>query len=128
MNLLLSSEANECIILLINTVSMSKFENFIKAVNQRKDWNEELCCCHFEIVDENKGYYLFETFEGNTYKLSYEQFLEYVKLAIIRYYLGSKNDEMKISLKETIKNTVFESVLSNINLSLEIDVPLIYRI
>ena len=67
---------------------------------------------------------IFETFEGNTYKLFYEKFIEYVKLAIIRYYLGNKSDEMKKSLKETIKNTIFEQVLDNIDLSLAIDMPL----
>ena len=124
MNLFLSSNADEYIILLINSVSMSKFENFIKTVDKKEDWIEELCCCYFEKENNNKEYYRFETFEGNTYKLSYEKFIEYVKFAIIRYYLGNKSDEMKKSLKETIKNTIFEQVLDNIDLSLAIDMPL----
>ena len=124
MNLFLSSDADEYIILLINSVSMSKFEKFIKAIDQKEDWIEELCSCYFETENNNKEYYRFETFEGNTYKLFYEKFIEYVKLAIIRYYLGNKSDEMKKSLKETKKNTIFEQVLDNIDLSLAIDMPL----
>ena len=124
MNLFLSSDADEYIILLINSVSMSKFEKFIKAIDQKEDWIEELCSCYFETENNNNEYYRFDTFEGNTYKLFYEKFIEYVKLAIIRYYLGNKSDEMKKSLKETIKNTIFEQVLDNIDLSLAIDMPL----
>ena len=48
MNLFLSSDADEYIILLINSVSMSKFEKFIKAIDQKEDWIEELCSCYFE--------------------------------------------------------------------------------
>ncbi|MBP3801103.1 MAG: DUF1910 domain-containing protein [Clostridia bacterium] len=125
MNLFLSSDADEYIILLINSISMSRFDNFIKAIDKKEDWIEELCCCYFE-KESNKEYYGFETFDGNIYKLSYEKFIEYVKLAIIRYYLGNKSDEMKKSLRETIKNTIFEQVLDNIDSSLAIDVPLIY--
>mgnify|MGYP000714307155 CR=1 FL=1 len=36
MNLFLSSDADEYIILLINSVSMSKFEKFIKAIKDIK--------------------------------------------------------------------------------------------
>jgi len=125
MNLLLNSDADEYILLLINTVSMSKFNKFIETINQKGNWFEELCCCYFEVTEENEGYYRFETFEGNTYKLSYEKFLDYVRLAIIRYYLGSKSNEVRNMLKETIKNTVFESLLDNVNYSLAIDFPLI---
>lgn len=125
MNLFLSNDADEYICILINSISMSRFDNFIKAIDKKEDWIEELCCCYFK-KENNKEYYEFETFEGNTYKLSYEKFIEYVKLAIIRYYLGNKSDEMKKSLKATIKNTIFETVLDNIDLSLAIDIPLIY--
>lgn len=68
MNLFLSSDADEYIILLINSVSMSKFEKFIKAIDQKEDWIEELCSCYFETENNNKEYYRFETFEGNTYR------------------------------------------------------------
>ena len=125
MNLFLSNDADEYICILINSISMSRFDNFIKAIDKKEDWIEELCCCYFE-KESNKEYYGFETFDGNIYKLSYEKFIEYVKLAIIRYYLGNKSDEMKKSLKATIKNTIFETVLDNIDLSLAIDIPLIY--
>ena len=125
MNLLLSSDADEYILLLINTISMSKFNTFVETISRKGNWSEELCCCYFETAKGNEKYYRFETFEGDTYKLSYEKFLDYVRLAIIRYYLGSKSDEAKKLLRETIKNTVFESVLDNVNLSLSIDFPLI---
>ena len=94
MNLFLSSDADEYIILLINSISMSRFDNFIKAIDKKEDWIEELCCCYFE-KESNKEYYGFETFDGNIYKLSYEKFIEYVKLEIIRYNLNNKRDEMK---------------------------------
>jgi len=125
MNLLLSNDADEYILLLVNTVSMPKFNNFVETISQKGNWSEELCCCYFETTKENEEYYRFETFDGGTYKLSYEKFLDYVRLAIIRYYLGSKSDEARKLLRETIKNTVFESVLDNVNLSLAIDFPLI---
>ena len=57
MNLFLSSDADEYIILLINSVSMSKFEKFIKAIDQKEDWIEELCSCYFETENNNKEYY-----------------------------------------------------------------------
>ena len=126
MNLLLISDADEYILLLINTVSMSKFNEFVETINQKGDWSEELCCCYFETAEENEEYYRFETFEGDTYKLLYEKFLNYVRLAIIRYYLGSKSDEARNTLRETIKNTVFDSVLDNIDPSLASGVPLVY--
>ena len=125
MNLFSSCDADEYIIFLINSVSMSEFENFIKSIEQKKNWYEELCCCYFEIGSDNKEYYRFETFEGNTYKLNYEKFIEYVSLAIIRYYSGNISDKMKKSIKETIKNTIFEKVIDNIDSSLAIDMPLI---
>mgnify|MGYP000768860231 CR=1 FL=1 len=125
MNLLLNHEADEYILLLINTISMSKFDKFIKAINQKNGWSEELCSCYFETTSENEEYYRFETFEGDTYKLSYQKFLGYVRLAIIRYYLGCESDETKEALKRVIKNTVFDSVLDNVDLSLAIDFPLI---
>ncbi len=125
MNLLLRSEAEEYILLLINTVSMSKFEDFVENIISKKDWYEELCCCYFESNNNGDEIYRFETFEGDTYKMSYNNFLSYVKLAIIRYYLGSDTDEMKERLKEKIKNTVFESSLENIDTSLAINLPLI---
>ena len=58
MNLFLSSDADEYIILLINSISMSRFDNFIKAIDKKEDWIEELCCCYFE-KESNKEYYGF---------------------------------------------------------------------
>ena len=40
MNLFLSSDADEYIILLINSISMSRFDNFIKAIDKKEDWIE----------------------------------------------------------------------------------------
>lgn len=125
MNLLLSTEADEFILLLINTIPMSKFSQFIHNIDQKKNWSEELCCCYFENDNCNNSYYRFETFEGNTYKLSYDDFLEFVRLAIIRFYLGSKEDEMQLSIKDSIANTVFHSCLNDIDDSLALDIPLI---
>ena len=125
MNLLLSDEADEYILLLINAVPISKFDEFIKAIDKKKGWFEELCCCYFETINGNEEYYRFETFEGDTYKLSYEKFLDYVRLSIIRYYLGVECNEIKESLREKIKGTVFESALDNVDASLSIDSPLI---
>lgn len=125
MNLLLSNDADEYILLLINSVSMQQFNEFIECIDQKKNWYEELCCCYFETNNEMYEYYRFETFEGNTYKLAYDEFLKYVKLAIVRFYLGSKDEKIKKSITESIKNTIFKSSLDNIDTSLMIDVPLI---
>ena len=35
---------------------MSKFEKFIKAIDQKEDWIEELCSCYFETENNNKEY------------------------------------------------------------------------
>lgn len=125
MNLLLSNDADEYILLLINSVSMQQFNEFIECIDQKKNWYEELCCCYFETNNEIYEYYRFETFEGNTYELAYDEFLKYVKLAIMRFYLGSKDEEIKKSITESIKNTIFKSSLDNIDTSLMIDAPLI---
>ncbi len=125
MNLLLNSEAEEYVLLLINAVSMTKFNDFIKAISKKYNWHEELCCCYFETNDNDEEYYRFETFEGDSYRIAYESFLSYVRLAIIRYYLGIDSSKSKETLKEVIKNTVFESTLDNVNSSLAIDFPLI---
>jgi hypothetical protein len=58
--------------------------------------------------------------------MSYNDFLDIVKLAIIRFYLGTNDVKIKESLKEYIKNTVFDSILDNIDPSLASGVPLVY--
>ena len=123
MNLLVNNEANECVELLINTLPARHFQKFIECVNKKENWTAELCWCFFEKSDE---YYQFETFEDDTYRMSYDDFLDIVKLAIIRFYLGTDDVEIKESLKEYIKNTVFDSVLDNIDSSLASGVPLVY--
>lgn len=125
MNLLLSNDADEYILFLINSVPMQQFNEFIECIDKKKNWYEELCCCYFEKNNEMYEYYRFETFEGDTYKLAYDEFLKYVKLAIVRFYLGSKDEKNKDSIREAIKNTIFKSSLDNIDASLMIDVPLI---
>ena len=126
MNLLVNNEANECVELLINTLPARHFQKFIECVNKKENWTAELCWCFFEKSDDNKEYYQFETFEDDTYRMSYDDFLDIVKLAIIRFYLGTDDVEIKESLKEYIKNTVFDSVLDNIGSSLASGVPLVY--
>ena len=126
MNLLVNNEANECVELLINTLPARHFQKFIECVNKKENWTAELCWCFFEKSDDNKEYYQFETFEDDTYRMSYDDFLDIVKLAIIRFYLGTDAVEIKESLKEYIKNTVFDSVLDNIDSSLASGVPLVY--
>ena len=126
MNLLVNNEANECVELLINTLPARHFQKFIECVNKKENWTAELCWCFFEKSDDNKEYYQFETFEDDTYRMSYDYFLDIVKLAIIRFYLGTDDVEIKESLKEYINNTVFDSVLDNIDSSLASGVPLVY--
>lgn len=126
MNLLVNNEANEYVELLINTLPARHFQKFIECVNKKENWTAELCWCFFEKSDDNKEYYQFETFEDDTYRMSYDDFLDIVKLAIIRFYLGTDDVEIKESLKEYIKNTVFDSVLDNIDSSLASGVPLVY--
>ena len=125
MNLLVNNEANECVELLINTLPARHFQKFIECVNKKENWTAELCWCFFEKSDDNKEYYQFETFEDDTYRMSYDDFLDIVKLAIIRFYLGTDDVEIKESLKEYIKNTVFDSVLDNIDSSLASGVALV---
>lgn len=124
MNLLLSNEADDYILLILNTVPMSKFNSFITSIDKKANWSEELCCCYYEQINENESY-RFETFEGDTFRLSYQDFLKYVKLAIIRFYLGCEEDNMKKSILSSIENTIFKSVLDNIDTSLKLDIPLI---
>ena len=118
MNLLVNNEANECVELLINTLAACHFKKFIECVNKKENWTAELCWCFFEKSNDNKEYYQFETFEGDTYRMSYNDFLDIVKLAIIRFYLGTNDVK--------IKNTVFDSILDNIDPSLASGVPLVY--
>ena len=126
MNLLVNNEANDFVDFLINTFTARHFQKFIECVNKKENWTAELCWCFFEKSDDNKEYYQFETFEDDTYRMSYDDFLDIVKLAIIRFYLGTDDVEIKESLKEYIKNTVFDSVLDNIDSSLASGVPLVY--
>lgn len=126
MNLLVNNETNECVELLINTLQACHFKKFIECVNKKENWTAELCWCFFEKSDDNKEYYQFQTFEDDTYKISYDDFLDIIKLVIIKFYLGTDDVKIKESLKGYIKNTVFDSVLDNIDPSLASGVPLVY--
>lgn len=126
MNLLVNSEANECVELLINTLPACHFKQFIECVNKKENWTAELCCCFFEKSDDDKEYYHFETFENDIFRMYYYDFLDIVKLAIIRFYLGTDDVKIKKPLKEYIKNTVFDTVLDNIDPSLASNVPIVY--
>ena len=124
MNLLVNNEVNECVALLINALPVCHFKNFIECVNKKENWTEELCWCAFEKSNDNKEYYVFETFEDETYTMLYEEFLEVVKLAIIRLYLGANDDKKREILKEAVKNTAFDSVLDNIDPSQASSIPI----
>ena len=126
MNLLVNNEANECVELLINTLPACHFKKFIECVNKKENWTAELCWCFFEKSDDNKEYYHLETFENNNYRIYYDNFLNIIKLAIIRFYLGTDDVKIKESLKEYIKSTVFDSDLDNIDPSLASGGPLVY--
>lgn len=128
MNLLVNNEANICVELLINTLPASHFKKFIECVDKKENWTSELCWCSFENTDENKEYYQFETFDDDTYKMSYDDFKDIVKLAIIRFYLGTDDIEVREAIKECIKNTVFDSALDNIDPALASGVPLVYGV
>lgn len=112
------------IILLINAVKESKFNSFIETISSKSNWVEELCCCTFDDSDDE--YYLLETFEGNDFTMHYDEFIKYVKLAIIRYLLACESEENKEATKKTVNNTIFASVLNNIDESLASGVPLVY--
>lgn len=45
--------------------------------------------------------------------------------SFIRFYLGCENEDTKKSIEEAIKGTHFESILDNVDLSLDINLPLI---
>lgn len=122
----LKNEKDFDIILLINSISESKFNSFIKKISSKSNWSEELCCCYFETSD-NSEYYRFETFEGNSFKLTYDEFLYYVRLAIIRYFLECKTYENKKILEDVIKNTILSPVLNEIDESLSTGFPLVFE-
>lgn len=127
MNLLfindLKSKNNFDVILLINTISESNFNDFLMKISSKGDWVEELCCCYYE-TDHEKEYYRFETFEGNHSLLPYEQFTNYVELAIIRYLLAC-SPEKRILSEKIVNRTIFVSALNNVDESFSTGVPLV---
>lgn len=125
MNIFVNYEVNECVVLLINSIPACHFKKFIECVDKKENWAVDLCWCYFEKSDDNKEYYQFETLEDNTYRMSYDDFVDIVKLAIIRFYLGT-DDVNKESIKEYIKNTVFDAALDNVDPSLASGVPLVW--
>ncbi len=127
MNLLfindLKSKKNFYVILLINTIPESNFNNFLMKISSKGDWVEELCCCYYE-TDHEKEYYRFETFEGNHSLLPYEQFTNYIELAIIRYLLAC-SPEKRIVSEKIVNRTIFASALDNVEESFSTGVPLV---
>ena len=113
------------VILLINAVTERRFDDFINAIVNKDDWIEELCCCYFQVKNNNDGY-LFETCEGNEFYMLYEEFIEYVKLAIIRYLVGCKAEENKQNIKHIVSNTILSDLLNNVPSSSSLDIPLVY--
>lgn len=125
MNLLVNGETDECVELLINAIPGSHFIKFIDEVINKKNLVSELCWCNFKSINDYECYQ-FETFMDDTYEMSYSEFVEIVKLAIVRFYIGT-DDKMKVCLKEHIKNTIFDSILDHINPSLDSGIPLIFE-
>lgn len=119
-------ESDFDITLIINALSPKCFLSFVERIAEKGDWYEDLCCCYFEFID-NIEYYRFETFEGNKFRLTYNEFLYYVKLAIIRYFLDWESNEDKKQLELIVKNSSFSSVLNEIDESYSTGIPLIYR-
>ena len=80
MNIFLSNEKKEYIVLLINTISKKKFVQFIEYINQKKK-----LVVFSKLLIEIMNIIVQVTFKGNnTYKLSYIKFLKFMKLAILR--------------------------------------------
>lgn len=127
MNLLFSNDLKSKkdfdVILLINTISESNFNDFLMKISLKGDWVEELCCCYYETNHE-KAYYRFENFEGNHSLLPYEQFVNYINLAIIRYLLAC-SPEKRISSEKIVNRTIFASALDNVEESFSTGVPLV---
>lgn len=130
MNLLFDKDINNKdrfdIVLLINAVTEKNFGDFITAISDKKDWIEELCCCYFE-VNNNSDSYLFETFEGENFYMLYEDFIEYVKLAIIRYLNNCKNTENREQIRAIVARSIFADLLESSYINDDLKVPLIYK-
>ncbi len=75
MNLLFADDLKDefDIGMLINSVSESNFVKFLKEIDSKKNWIEELCSCYAEYDESGEIHYRLETFEGETFYLSYRQ-------------------------------------------------------
>lgn len=113
------------IILLINAVTERRFGDFISAILSKKDWIEELCCSYFREKDGHSTY-LLETFEDNNFYMDYDEFVEYVKLAVIRYLNNCTNEENKNRIKEMVEKSSISDLLDNLSNRDEKRVPLVY--
>ena len=129
MNLLVDSdlikESHIAVFFLINGVSPQFFHRFIKAIDKKGDWNDQLCSCYFETID-NVEYYRFETFEDEISRVTYNEFIHYLKLAIIRYLFAWGGEEDINKLKEILKNTSFAFILDEVDESYLTEIPLVY--
>lgn len=113
------------VLLVINSVTEKRFVAFIDAINNKQDWLAELCCCYYCIYDEHECY-LFETVEGNEFYMLYEDFVEYIALAVVRYTNNSTNDDIAAHIITTIQGTKIAEVIHNTPINDEKKVALVF--
>ena len=113
------------IILLINAVTEKRFGDFITALLSKKDWLAELCTCYYRFREGNDCYW-FESFEENEFFMPYEEFMEYVSLAVVRYLNNSTNEERKAQIRAIISDTIIADLIDNAPVKDEKKVPLVY--
>ena len=113
------------IILLINAVTEKRFGDFITALLSKKDWLAELCDCYYRFREGNDCY-RFDTCEGNEFFMPYEEFMEYVSLAVVRYLNNSTNEERKVQIRAIISDTIIADLIENAPVKDEKKVPLVY--
>lgn len=93
------------VILLINGVGKSRFIDFVRAIKNKKDWSENLCGGYY-CIDEKGEFYELESDEGNTLRLTYEQFVNYVIIAAKQYMSVCEDEDEKLVIKEILQNFV----------------------
>ena len=85
----LKEKTHFCLILLINDFGKDKFENLVESINQKKPLLAELCSATFENKD-GEEYYYFDTDEGETIYILYDEVQYYKKIALDRYQKNMK--------------------------------------
>lgn len=128
MNLLfkddLSHDNKFAIVMLINSVPECDFNDFILSIIEKKDWVENLCSCYFNAHIPQS--YSFETDDGSEILVDYESVLKYLKLAIIRYLQGCRNEANRIETEQMLKYTTLSSVLNLLDKTPRSGIPLIF--